>query len=290
MERIQISIALLDDTPPSQYTVTLESTSLNAEEEGLEVFDNITLTIVVQPRSGKTNGDDEGDTTLLMIAVIAIVLIAIIVIVMIMMMKRKSRSKMDEKSEGKTTATISVDILKPDDMKTKRTLKATPIQAMDGGTGKQLASGSGAPSPTPPTGPGGMLCESAPLTSDRLLPRPSTTHVDVDTPPTPTGVDQPPGGEPQKAPHKVGVDTGVDLDYKKPDIAQFLAERPSTDKAEVYHQSTGAVWTPDMAISRSAKEAESSVQLLKELNELKRTGGISDEEYERSKRRLLRKI
>jgi hypothetical protein len=50
------------------------------------------------------------------------------------------------------------------------------------------------------------------------------------------------------------------------------------------------VWTPEMVESRTATEAKSALEMLHELNELRNEGAITQEEYEISKRRLLRKI
>jgi hypothetical protein len=50
------------------------------------------------------------------------------------------------------------------------------------------------------------------------------------------------------------------------------------------------VWTPQMVESRTAAEAKSALEMLHELNELRNEGAITEEEYEISKKRLLRKI
>jgi len=50
------------------------------------------------------------------------------------------------------------------------------------------------------------------------------------------------------------------------------------------------VWSPEMAESRAAGEAKTALEMLHELNELRNEGAITEEEYESSKKRLLRKI
>jgi hypothetical protein len=50
------------------------------------------------------------------------------------------------------------------------------------------------------------------------------------------------------------------------------------------------IWTPEMVESRTAAEAKTAIEMLHELNELRNEGAITEEEYEISKKRLLRKI
>ncbi len=59
---------------------------------------------------------------------------------------------------------------------------------------------------------------------------------------------------------------------------------------EVFHEGDRQVWSPDMVESRVSTEAKTAVELLHKLNELKQEGAITEEEYEVSKNRLLRKI
>jgi hypothetical protein len=69
-----------------------------------------------------------------------------------------------------------------------------------------------------------------------------------------------------------------------------LSEGPPQVEGTVFHDSEDHVWTPAMAESRVAAEAKGAVDILRELNDLKEKGAISDEEFDASKRRLLRKI
>jgi uncharacterized membrane protein len=72
--------------------------------------------------------------------------------------------------------------------------------------------------------------------------------------------------------------------------AAFMVSEPpggggggSEDEAKGY-------WTPDMAEKRVAREAESAVEMLEKINQLRKSGAISEEEYETTKRRLLKKL
>jgi hypothetical protein len=67
-------------------------------------------------------------------------------------------------------------------------------------------------------------------------------------------------------------------------------EGPPQVEETVFHDSEDHVWTPAMAESRAATESKGAVDLLRELNELKEKGALSEEEFDVSKRRLLRKI
>jgi len=69
-----------------------------------------------------------------------------------------------------------------------------------------------------------------------------------------------------------------------------LSEGPPQVEETVFHDSEDHVWTPAMAESRAATESKGAVDLLRELNELKEKGALSEEEFDVSKRRLLRKI
>jgi hypothetical protein len=69
-----------------------------------------------------------------------------------------------------------------------------------------------------------------------------------------------------------------------------LSEGPPQVEETVFHDSEDHVWTPAMAESRAATESKGAVDLLRELNALKEKGALSEEEFDVSKRRLLRKI
>jgi len=99
--------------------------------------------------------------------------------------------------------------------------------------------------------------------------------------------------------------------YLRPDMNRQSREYPSEDtsikddqldinindsqsnqenlKSE-FHQEDRKIWSPEMVESRTSNEAKSAIQLLSELNELRERGAITQEEYEMSKKRLLRKI
>ena len=79
------------------------------------------------------------------------------------------------------------------------------------------------------------------------------------------------------------------LDDAPPEMEQFMADGTEGDQG-VYHEESGGVWSPDMVEKRTASEAKSAVEMLKDLKELKDSGAITEEEFEVSKRRLLRKI
>jgi hypothetical protein len=78
-------------------------------------------------------------------------------------------------------------------------------------------------------------------------------------------------------------------------MAQFMADDSDKEAAvkrqtEVYHEGTGGVWSPDMVEKRTKKESQTAIETLKELADLKEQGVITEEEFEQSKRKLLKKI
>jgi hypothetical protein len=73
------------------------------------------------------------------------------------------------------------------------------------------------------------------------------------------------------------------------EMAQFVADETDKEKATMHEESSG-VWSPDMVEKRVEKEAKSAVEMIEKLGEMKEKGLISDEEFESSKRRLLKKI
>jgi hypothetical protein len=75
------------------------------------------------------------------------------------------------------------------------------------------------------------------------------------------------------------------------ELNEQVIEPPEPPKDEkVFHEDKGAVWSPQMVESRTTTEAKSAIQMLQELNELKEKGAITQEEYETTKKHLLRRI
>ena len=64
---------------------------------------------------------------------------------------------------------------------------------------------------------------------------------------------------------------------------------PTKDE-KVLQQDSAAECGPETVESRKTSEAKSAIQMLKELNELKEAGAITEEEYEMTKKNLLKKI
>ena len=50
------------------------------------------------------------------------------------------------------------------------------------------------------------------------------------------------------------------------------------------------VWSPQMVEARLTSESKSALESLKELNNLKKEGALTEEEYERAKSKLLKKL
>ena len=74
------------------------------------------------------------------------------------------------------------------------------------------------------------------------------------------------------------------------ELEKYTVTQGQVSQQNVYHEESGKVWSPEMVESRTSKDAESAIKMLKQLNELKAAGAITQEEYDVSKKRLLRKI
>jgi len=105
--------------------------------------------------------------------------------------------------------------------------------------------------------------------------------------------------EPVQHPEPEPVDppSNEDIVINEPTITEtpdpgeesFL-EPPAPEGQTIFHEDHDHLWSPQMVEHRSVQETENALQMLKELNDLKKTGALTEEEYDISKRRLLRRI
>jgi hypothetical protein len=307
--RIYLSIMVGPDTILGAHSVTLSGVSKVAEDVGTSVSENVTFTVNVYERADQTTDPgSQSDGNMMMYLIVVIVVVAIVIVLLLVLKKRKSKEGESRGDVPEGTA-IAIDIVKPGDE--KRTVKATPAGIMDVQANLKAADGSLVPLTTPPVPAGGALAGGPePISPDRLLPKAGGTVDRTDGYGKPRGPFKPgtivqPGmkakgpqittkplpssGVVTPGPQVMEMGEG-DLNYKKPGIAQFLADKPSPDKAEVYHSDSGAVWTPDMAAKRTTQESAGAVEMLPKLKKMLDDGVISQEEFDVSKRRLLRKI
>jgi len=75
-----------------------------------------------------------------------------------------------------------------------------------------------------------------------------------------------------------------------PAVEESFLEPPAPEGQTIFHEDHDHLWSPQMVEHRSVQETENALQMLKELNDLKKTGALTEEEYDISKRRLLRRI
>jgi uncharacterized membrane protein len=239
---------------------------------------------------GSGSDKSEQSTSIQNILIIVVIIIVVVVLLLVMFTMRRKREREEEEARRRESDALAPDIVRPAPAVARR--RATPAEPVTLETA-DLSPSPAAPAVAPPPAPtpGTTLAVGAVVTPDRLLPKPGGTADAGGATPTPPSAA---ASGPPAAP--VRTTKPVSLDYTKPDSAPFMVgpgapgKGGAADKAEVYHDGGKSVWTPDMAVSRTAKEAESALEMLEKLNKLKAAGAISDEEYEKSKKRLLRKI
>jgi hypothetical protein len=137
--------------------------------------------------------------------------------------------------------------------------------------------------PPPQVGPGRVLPPAPPT------PEPETDSPQV-KPPEKEDMEPP-------EPEPVGPPEMEDIVFPPPvtpfepaAVEESILEPPAPGPEAVYHEDEDHLWTPQMVHQRSVQESENAVHMLKELNDLKKMGAITEEEYEISKKRILRKI
>jgi hypothetical protein len=306
--RIYLSIMVGPDTILGAHSVTLSGVSKVAEDAGTSVSENVTFTVNVYKRADQTTDPgSQSDGNMMMYLVVIVVVVAIVIVLLLILKKRKSKEGESRGDVPEGTA-IAIDIVKPGE--DKRIVKATPAGIMDVQANLRASDGSLMPLPITPAPARGQLAGPEPISPDRLLPKAGGTVDKADDDGKPRGPFKPgtvvhPGMKAKgpmittkpmasttvvaTGPTVKDTDEGA-IEYKRPDMAQFLADKPSPDKADVYHSDSGAVWTPDMAAKRTTQESTAAVEMLPKLKKMLDDGVISQEEFDVSKRRLLRKL
>jgi hypothetical protein len=253
----------------------------------IRVSDNKTstdMTFRVTVKEKTTTGDDDNDNSFWMFLMgglaIFILLLLIIVVVLLLFLRKRRLQQQQKEDDGPKTLIAEQDSdrafvekryadLKKPKVKTSKMREDAPVQEPEG------------PKEEIP------LLPPASVVTDMPPPPPFATQP-MDTPPA-ASVEEPPIQQDMQAPPQ---------DFAKPpEVAptpdvmmdQFRAS-PTDTPAEAYSPGPDKIWSPDMVESRTAKEAGSAIKMLKQLNELKAAGAITAEEYEASKRKLLRKI
>ncbi len=278
-------------------TFNVTAVSVGADDADLDVRDTEVVTVSVSDiEVDRPRDDDDNEPSGLMGALsfmlLLLVIIAVIIIVALLLWTRRRKRPKEAEPSTQDGQAIAVDIIKPGQARPKGPVRLTPAEVVDIGDGagedsgpaagaSHGASGGGlAMSPSSRTAQAARLPEgpAAPGTgvipADRLLPKaPRPTKPVV----------------PEKTSMWSRLPSEKPL-VKPTDAPKVIEPEEPAQKLEIYHNDSGAVWTPDLATERTAKEAESAVEMLPKLKKMLGDGVLTQEEYEVHKRRLLRKL
>jgi len=255
-----------------------------------------TFTLTVEESEDDTK--DEGSLLWLGIILVVAILLIIIIVISVLIMRRKKEPLEPEDEDSEVLEPEQEAVVKSgwgEVVKEEKITKVTsrkpkgpakPLEPVD--TDAQIE----ADPEELPLLPGATI-EDVEMDAEDLEGE-MEPEIDIDSiPATPEdeiggGLDEmPPDLDigPQAAPPGMDATPGA----IPPEMAQFMASEDDKNK-EVYHEDSKGVWSPDMVEKRTAADAKNAVEMLKDLKELKDSGVITDEEFEVSKRRLLRKI
>jgi hypothetical protein len=232
--------------------------------------------------SDKQGGSSGTDTQAILLVMSLVVAVVVIVVVFLVVNARKKRQLEEEemaraRQEGWRVAAQE---------------RAARHQAMAASDGyREWTPGSG-----PPPGVPGQIAPAGPR-SDYAIP--VTDTVDYIPPGAAPAARLPAAPRAGAAPGGWGAGgappapAGAFDDRYVTDeeaAAAFMVSEPVGGKGEGSEDEKDGYWTPDMAEKRVAREAESAVEMLEKINQLRKSGAISEEEYQTTKRRLLKKL
>ena len=272
-------VSYTDDTvvTGSKYKYQIVAVSYYGEGEKSEP-------VIVDMKQG---GDGPSSSSIMVVAVILILLVLLCIIAAVAFFVIRKRGQNKEAS----SEVLEPDIEKVPDQEPseKETIETEPKQPVIRKP-KRISQGDQAPPIAPEVPPQTIASpEGAGEMDTEAIPAEESAHSN------PLDdiffeEEKMSGSRIMTAPMPASPSNSIDQAEISPDMAQFMAGPGDKPAQNTVSSDEDNVWSPELTEKRTKEDASSAVEMLKKLNDLKKSGAISNEEYEISKRRLLRKI
>lgn len=226
----------------------------------------------------KDDGTSSSSLIFLAIGLIVVVLVILIVIVLIVLSRRKKKPEPGADVEEEEYLVSDSDDLfvekRMEQIQEARTVRSSQVVTDINDQKAEPETGTASPDGLPPS----ASIEETPLLE---AGDPDAEMI----------------GDPVEEVEETELEDTEELEHTPPDLDNLEAIPPEMEQfmadgseSGVYHEASSGVWSPDMVEKRTSAESKTAMENLKELSKLRDDGILTDEEFEKKKRELLRKI